>query len=89
MWDKGSICIFKQWHHNEKICHSEVAPDAVIGADGQPVEGSAPVQLGEDGKPIGETAVQPEPIPEVMKIIYRKKFFIFIVDYCKFILNLS
>lgn len=50
--------------------------DVVIGEDGKPIEGAAPVQFGEDGQPIvrAAEAVAPVPEPEVKEILYVQNY---------------
>lgn len=43
-----------------------------VGADGQPIEGAAPVQLGEDGQPIPQSAAE-VPLPEPEPVVVKKK----------------
>lgn len=43
-----------------------------MGEDGQPIEGAAPVILGEDGQPIPQ-ADAAAPVPEPEPVVIRKK----------------
>lgn len=64
----------KQSHNFDKHCTEALPEGAAVGPDGQPIEGAAPVVLGEDGQPIpsADASAAPEPEPEVTKISYTQ-----------------